>query len=434
MSYDDNDDNFDFNDTGLDTDMIHSSNGDNDDVMMAHHFTDSTNSENDPTVLANVTNDIKAPMHTNTTTIRVNTNNNNNNNNKTSINANNIHSNSTNNETSKNSTTFQRYDGVVIVTKVLWSKDKVLLERMLCYVSAAYNDKVQYDIVVFTTMPWSDDEIMKLQKVVAPAKLTVALEGPSLEEQVSAMSEEERQFLFKRCNATKENPISWHHHCTEPNSTQLANLGYAYQAEFRSYHVWNHPAIKDYKYMMWFDSDCRIGKEWDQDPMKMMIENDLTLLFAGFPYGKTGNQNVVDKIKNVYNKTQCRNTPKLVDGHLGPFICNSKGLIHQISGNHHITNLEVYRKDIHQRFLKSFVGDYRFSRDNDDQLAVTIPATIEHDGKKSWHQRSHGLILKIDHHGMYDVEEKEQTRRNFKNFYQEVVKDWPALKGRCRMV
>ena len=335
---------------------------------------------------------------------------------------------------SSNSTAFQRYDGVVIVTKVLWPKDIGRLKRMLCYIAAAYNDKVKYDIVVFTTLPWTEEQIAELQGFVAPVKLTVALEGPPLEEQLAAMTKEEVDFLRKRCNATtEEEELTYFHHCTEEHSDQLTNLGYSWQAEFRAYHIWTHPALMDYKYMMWFDSDVRIGKEWDQDPMKVMVENDLAILFAGFPYGKSYNPRIKDKMDQVYGRSIC-NSFLVEDGTLNPHACedDSKFTIQQIAGNHHITNLEVYRKDIHQEFLKKFVGDHRFSREADDQIAVTIPALIENNGKKAWHERSHGLHLLIHHHGMYDVVRSEKGLRNKHRFWEKTIETWPALKDRCK--
>jgi hypothetical protein len=150
---------------------------------------------------------------------------------------------------------FQRYEGVVIVTKVLKGEDTYRVSRMLCFLQHGYNDRTQYDILVFTTMPWKKEEIAKVQEVVAPAKLTVAVEGPPLEEQVAAMTAEEKEFLYKRCGIGEGQNITWYNYCTEEGSNNLSNLGYAWQAEFRSYHIWNHDAIKGYKYMMWFDSE-----------------------------------------------------------------------------------------------------------------------------------------------------------------------------------
>ena len=150
---------------------------------------------------------------------------------------------------------YERYDGVVIVTKVLHPANISILKQMFCLLNAAYNRHVNYDLLVFTTIPWRQQDIQELQASVAPAKLTVALEGPSLEEHLNSMSVEEREFLEKRCNVTDGEKLSWFHHCSEENSHLFNNLGYSWQSEFRAYHIWKHEALKDYKYMFWIDSE-----------------------------------------------------------------------------------------------------------------------------------------------------------------------------------
>ena len=127
-------------------------------------------------------------------------------------------------------TNFTRYDGVAIVTKVLWPKDIQNLERWLCYISHAYNDKMKYDVIVFTTMPWEEKDIVRLQNVAAHVNVTVALEGPSLEEQLAAMTKEEVKFLRNRCglNDTDDRELTWTNYCSEPNSRHYTNLGYSW--------------------------------------------------------------------------------------------------------------------------------------------------------------------------------------------------------------
>jgi hypothetical protein len=329
---------------------------------------------------------------------------------------------------------FTRYDDVVIVTKTLWAKDIDIIQQMLCYISHAYNDKRRYDIVVFTTIPYTEEEISSLQEVVAPTNLTVVLDGPSLEEHLAAMTQEEKEFLFKRCNATMNNTLTWQHYCTEPDSHHYNNLGYCWQAEFRAYNIWTHPAISKYKYMLWMDADTRVAAEWtdENDPMKVMVENDLHLLFAGFPYGTSRDDIVREKMERVYNKSVCsiRQRP---DGSLRPSMCTNQSIfeLKQVAGNHHITNLETYRKPIHQEFLRQFVGDYRFSRKFDDQIAVTIPAVMEDDGKKAWHERSVGLSLKIAHHRMFDNNGRDKSPANKWNFFHKIKHNFTGLEERC---
>ena len=162
-----------------------------------------------------------------------------------------------NTPSSHNTTSFKRYDGVVIVTKVLRQKDAQKLKLFLCMLAHGYNDKVHYDMVVFTTLPWDESEIVKLQKLWAPAKLTFAVEAPPLEDQLAAMPEEEREFLRKRCGLKFPNEtLTYDNWCTEPNyKGGYISLGYSWQAEFRAYHIWTHEALKNYKYMIWLDSE-----------------------------------------------------------------------------------------------------------------------------------------------------------------------------------
>jgi len=342
--------------------------------------------------------------------------------------------------TTDNSTSFERYDGVVIVTKVLSEKDAGRVAKMLCFLQHSYNDKRKYDIVVFTTIPWAKKNIDKLQADLAPTKLTVAIEAPPLMDQVAAMTPEEKNFLYKRCNVTEGEDISWWHHCTEENYNTVANLGYAWQAEFRSYHIWTHDAIKDYKYMMWFDSDALVAREWDRDPMKVMIEKELILLFAAFPYGITRDKAVGDKMDKHYNKSICTILATAKALTLYPYFCDSSSQIAkivQVGGFHHITSLDVYRKPIHQQFLKDFVGDYRFSRRNDDQIAVTIPAIMEQSTMEAGipriaEQRGTfaNLTLHISHHGRFDGK-RERSPVRAEVMFDKMKKTWPGLDERC---
>jgi len=182
--------------------------------------------------------------------------------------------------------------------------------------------------------------------------------------------------------------------------------------------------------MMWFDSDALVGKEWDKDPMKVMVENNLAILYAGFPYGNSKNLVIKDKIAKVYDNPICQIYQ--VKGVLVPKVCE-EGMhfrIGQIAGNHHITNLDVYRKDIHQKFLKAYVGDHRFSREFDDQFAVTLPAAME-GPNLAWEERASNLTLMIGHHHMFDVRKKEYAKKVPKGFFDLAKETWPGLQERC---
>ena len=175
---------------------------------------------------------------------------------------------------------------------------------------------------------------------------------------------------------------------------------------------------------------ARVGTHWngDNDPMKMMVENDLNLLFSGFPYGKTTNVVIKEKMEKAYNKSICA-IYKNSDGNLKRK-GKSKFLLKQVAGNHHISNLETYRKPVHQQFLKDFVGDYRFARQFEDQIAITIPAVME-GRKNAWHERSHGLVLKIGHHRMFDNVGSDKSVRHWRRRYKNVKNDFTGLEERC---
>ena len=312
-----------------------------------------------------------------------------------------------------------------------------MVKTWLCLLSHAYNDKVKYDVVVFTTMPWEENEIAEVQQVALPAKVTVVLEGPSLEERLAALTEDERNFLYERCGKTKEKNLTWFHHCKEPNAKNVANLGYSWQAEFRAYHIWTHPAIREYRYMMWLDSDARLTKEWDVDPMKIMVENNLVLLYSGFPYWHHhSNSDVADILKASYNTSICTIDAKRERLVAQP--CAGPATFSVVAGMHHITDMNVYRKDIHQQFLKNYTGPYPFSRERDDQAAVTLVAVMEqyiqnnysNDIKKElvWNERGHDLTLKIGHHRKFDNLRSERLPGNLLG---SLVEEWPGLHDRC---
>jgi len=338
----------------------------------------------------------------------------------------------------KNNTSFTIHDGVVFVTKTLWSKDSPAIKAMVCLVNASYNRKVNYsyDFVIFTTLPWSEEEVKSLQAVAAPAKLTVVLEGLSLEERMAALSPEQQEFLNKRCDVAENSTITWFHHCAEQGKVN-ANLGYSWQAEFRAYHIWTHPALMDYKYMMWFDSDAQVSREWDKDPVDAMVKKNLTLMYTAFPYGSISPKNhiyndLLDKINKTYGKPICGVFE--VNGSLKPGYCKEgEGKsIAQVAGYWHLTNLEIYRKDIHQKYLKLHIGTYPFSRDRDDQIAVTIPAIYEsiENPNATMDARYNGFYLKIRHHNKYD--NKVSTPRNRFKYYKDLEKDWPEGYNMCR--
>ncbi len=145
----------------------------------------------------------------------------------------------------------------VIVTKIQGNSTLLQLEQCLCLLKYAYNDRVNYDIVVFTATEITKEEMELLKAAAAPAQLTIARDNPGIQAMVADLKPPELEYLLRRCNVTDVTELTWRTRCQETSSGGTTNMPiqYTWQAEFRSLHIWKHPAISKYKYMMWLDSD-----------------------------------------------------------------------------------------------------------------------------------------------------------------------------------
>lgn len=321
---------------------------------------------------------------------------------------------------------FHRYKNVVIVTKIHWSKDVHNVKRMLCLLNAAYNQYVNYDILVFTTIPWNTEEIQDLQSSAPNSKLQVVIDGPSptgdVNDYLFNMTKDEIKTLKERCGAGSDadKQLGWFNHCTEEGMNIVSNLAYNWQSEFRAYHIFKHSALKPYKYMIWMDSDALCTQSWIVDPIQLMVEQNLTILFANFPAGKTEHSTLRTKIEAAYKKNVCHAILNK-EGYLWGKKCRDEAEIphfQHIHGFHHVTNLDVYRKEEHLNFLRSItVGNYRFSRLWDDQLAVTVPAVMDTDGK-AWDYWKHNITTNIFHHGDLDGKGNGKNKRSYKIWWK----------------
>jgi len=341
-----------------------------------------------------------------------------------------------NNDLDEPDEAFHRYEGVAIVTKVHSSDMLGSLKLNFCLLNAAYNRFVNYDIVVFTTMPWTEAEIEELQEVVPDSKLVVAIDGPTLQEHLADMTEDELIEIRERCDVKPDENLTWFHHCSEDR--EVTNVAYSWQAQFRSYYIWTHPALKQYKYMIWNDSDSLATQTWKRDPMKAMVDNDLTIMFDHYPAGKSRKfveQELKKMMLSAYNRTFCRAALDDEDGVLKGVKCNRESdmpTIGQIHGFHHITNLDVYREPKHQDFLRQMTSVKKFSRVWDDQLAVTIPGIFGEPGK-AWDHRLHNFTLMLRHNGKYDGHDFYSTRK-YKNWWMKEdsgARNWTAGRVMC---
>eukprot|EP00979_Chaetoceros_neogracilis_P007861 scaffold1698_cov279-Chaetoceros_neogracile.AAC.20 len=172
-------------------------------------------------------------------------------------------------------------------------------------------------------------------------------------------------------------------------------------------------------------------KSFNVDPMKVFIENDLNLMFDHFPGGLTRMNEIKLKMMDAYGTAICRVSLNL-NGTLEADICgpDTNPSIRQVYGFHHITRLDMYRNETHQKFLKSMVSDYKFSRRWDDQLAVTVPAVIE-DSSKTWDHRAHGVHLGLHHNTMIDGKERGEYY-SYLNWWANMgKKNWTVARAMC---
>jgi len=320
---------------------------------------------------------------------------------------------------------YRRHDGVAVVTKSQGPKDLNRLKQMLCLFTQAYNKEVWYDIIIFTTEPWPDTffGVTLLQELVYPATLTIVPEMTNttmtLRDVLQTMTRQEAQTLADRCNESSVQDLSWSSECTEEGYKHKTTLSYGWQAEFRSYRLWKHSALTKYKYMLWMDSDAFPTKPWDADPVDYAIQNNLVLFFDNFPMGQTRNKLLKKKMMMAYDKAIC-GIELTEDGKLKPVLSTHQYgkcelfLIRLVHGFLHITNLDFYRSQ--SKFFQILTETTPFSRQWDDQIAVTVPAAIMAP-QLAWSMREHGFNLSIYHHGDRDGRIQEP-------FYPKGYRSW----------
>jgi len=189
-------------------------------------------------------------------------------------------------------------------------------------------------------------------------------------------------------------------------------------------------------------------KDWNVDPMKMMVENKLVLMYDNFPSGLTNNQELKEKMMIAYDKSVCR---VLFDETKGNFITKpcatpdtpegqAEVRIHKVHGFHHITDLSFYRSEMNMKFFRTFIGNRTFGRQLDDRIAVTIPAAIL-EPQKAWDYEKHGINVSLLHNGLWDGKKDRKAKSwSFKHMWyghkekgitKGIKNSWPAGKKLC---
>ena len=310
---------------------------------------------------------------------------------------------------------FQRHDGVVIVTKIHGPKLMILVEQMICLLTKAYNERMRYDIIVFTTDPFSDENKTHIQSMGAPANVTVIQDNPGLQTMIEQLEPIRKQHFLQRCNITTPEQLAkltWYATCWEDGEPH--RLAYTWQAEFRALHIWNHPALQPYRYMLWMDTDGFCTEVWQRDPIAYLIEHQLVILFDNFPMGVSRGSGFAERYQAAFHTSLCG--VNLVDGHLVANVggdCPSPVVPH-IHGFFHITDMDFYRSPPVQHWTKTLIGERFLSRKYDDQLGVTVPAAILAPNR-SCEMEYHGIQLRVYHNGKLDG---KQPVGGFKRFWQ----------------
>ena len=310
---------------------------------------------------------------------------------------------------------FFRYDGVVIVTKIHGKHQLPLLYQSLCLFHTAYNARMKYDIVVFTTLNVEESDLRNIRRLVSPVNLTVVVDNPGLQQMIDDLSLTRREKFYQRCGSQTNpkdfdpNQITWKSECP-------GRISYNWQAEFRSRHIYKQPILKKYQYMLWLDSDAFCTQQWEQDPVHTLIQNNLVVLYDHFPRGRAKDIRIQYRILKSYNTTICRIQLSSEDGQFitkleptdSPDQCLKENfpLIH---GFFHVTNLEFYRNQM--KWYENFIGDCFLCRIFDDQIAITVPAAILA-SDKSWDMYSHNLRLGVYHNNYIDGQDEESRSGN----------------------
>jgi len=297
-----------------------------------------------------------------------------------------------------NSTAFVRHDHVVIATKIHGVHQWPLLVQSMCLLHYAYNHKVLYDIVAFSTEPVPEEDIQSLQAMLSPAKFRLVVDNRGLHEEIAALTPTKLDAFLKMCNVSEATNLTWFSNCDNNR------LAYNWQAEFRSIHLWQHPSMADYKTMVWLDTDGFATKVWEKDPVDYFIENDGVIMFDHFPQA-TSKYWIQKRLYAAFNATICKLKLSKETGNLVTELgtgdrCQERG-VPNIHGFFHITNMDFYRSPIVRDGLDTIHDDCFLCRFPDDQLAVTAPAAILAP-ERSWEMRSKGFHLDVFHNFLLD--------------------------------
>jgi len=332
---------------------------------------------------------------------------------------------------------FVKHPGVVIATKVHGPDgDFGMLNQSLCLLHYAYNNRVLYDIIVFTTEPIPEEQVQGLQSLIEPSKLTVVVDNDGIQNEIDNLPAHKHDFLLERCNITNSTDLTWWSTCQGVEKHHQERLAYNWQAEFRSLRVWNHPAMTSYRYMLWFDADAFCTKPWERDPVAFAIDKQAVILFDHFPQGHSKNW-IQKRFFNAFGEKLCK-IWITEEGHFGTKTrsdgkCGQMG-VPNIHGFFHITDMDFYRSTKVQKAIERLFEHCFLCRFPDDQLTVTAPAAMLAPNRSYDMRTTMGTNLDVFHNHKLDGID-QCIPAGFKSYWpQYASKTLPAADGVCPII
>jgi hypothetical protein len=111
---------------------------------------------------------------------------------------------------------FERQEGVAIVSKLHGSlKDINQLIQALCLLKVAYNERMKYDHVIFSSIPISFKHQSRLTDIAYPAKISFYNDTKPLAEALEDMTPSQKMHLAERCGVPSYQNITWQTYCEE---------------------------------------------------------------------------------------------------------------------------------------------------------------------------------------------------------------------------
>jgi hypothetical protein len=128
---------------------------------------------------------------------------------------------------------FERQPGVVVVSKIHDEGYMTLLTQQYCLFTQAYNKRMRYDVVLFSTEEISPENRKILADNVYPANLTIYIDEKTLADHVSELDENQTAYMLRRCKVKSLDELTWRTRCWEKGGGEMP-LAYTWQCEFRS--------------------------------------------------------------------------------------------------------------------------------------------------------------------------------------------------------